>query len=161
MGKTFKVTVNDSFDLEITKNEIKKIDAIQTDNNTFHVIDKNQSLEATIENSDFQNKKYTVAIGNNSYNVAITDDLAILIKEMGLSLGTTKQVNSIKAPMPGLIIDINVEVGQEIKENEALIIVEAMKMENALAAPRDGIIKNISVAKGDTVDKGALLIELE
>lgn len=161
MNKIFKVNVNDSHDFEITQDELESIDSIKRDDETFHVLYQNESLEATIVDSDFYNKKYKIAIGSNSYDITIADDLAILIKEMGLSLGTTKQVNSIKAPMPGLIIDVNVSEGQEIKENEALIVVEAMKMENALVAPRDGIVKAINVAKGDTVDKGALLIELE
>jgi biotin carboxyl carrier protein len=70
-------------------------------------------------------------------------------------------VNEIKAPMPGLILEINVAEGAEVKENDALLILEAMKMENVLNSPRDGVIKSISVAQGETVDKNALLIEFE
>ena len=80
---------------------------------------------------------------------------------MGFETGTTKKVNEIKAPMPGLILDINVEIGQEVKEDDPLLILEAMKMENALTSPRDGVIKSISVTKGDAVDKNQLLIEFE
>ena len=78
---------------------------------------------------------------------------------MGFAIGGTKHVNSIKAPMPGLILDINVKEGQEVKENDNLIILEAMKMENSITSPRDGIIKSISVNKSDTVEKNQLLIE--
>jgi biotin carboxyl carrier protein len=70
-------------------------------------------------------------------------------------------VNAIKAPMPGLILEISVVVGQEVKENDNLIILGAMKMENSFLSPRDGVIKSISVAVGDAVDKGQLLIEFE
>ena len=63
--------------------------------------------------------------------------------------------------MPGLILDIHVKEGQEVKEDDALLILEAMKMENVLTSPRDGIIKSISVSKNDTVDKNQLLIEFE
>ena len=66
---------------------------------------------------------------------------------------------SIKAPMPGLILEINVKVGQEVKEDEPLLILEAMKMENIITSPRDGIIKSISVNKTDAVEKNQLLIE--
>jgi biotin carboxyl carrier protein len=72
----------------------------------------------------------------------------------------TKQINAIKAPMPGLILEISV-VGQTVKENDSLLILEAMKMENSFLSPRDGIIKSISVILGDAVDKGQLLIEFE
>jgi biotin carboxyl carrier protein len=85
----------------------------------------------------------------------------MLIKDMGFELGASKQVNDIKAPMPGLILDISVEIGQEVKENDSLLILEAMKMENNLTAPRDGVIKSISVEKGDAVEKNQLLIEFE
>ncbi|WP_445724287.1 biotin/lipoyl-containing protein, partial [Flavobacterium sp.] len=67
----------------------------------------------------------------------------------------------IKAPMPGLILEINVEVGQSVKENDPLLILEAMKMENSFLSPRDGVIKSIAVEKGNAVDKGQLLVEFE
>ena len=85
----------------------------------------------------------------------------MLIKEMGFEVGASKQVNAIKAPMPGLILEISVEVGQEVKENDPLLILEAMKMENSILSPRDGVIKSVAMTKGAAVEKGALLIEFE
>ena len=70
-------------------------------------------------------------------------------------------VNDIKAPMPGLILEVNVKEGDEVKEGDYLLVLEAMKMENALTAPRDAVIKSISVEKGQTVEKNQLLIEME
>ena len=67
----------------------------------------------------------------------------------------------VEAPMPGNIWKVLVKEGQEVKEDDALLILEAMKMENVLTSPRDGIIKSISVSKNDTVDKNQLLIEFE
>ena len=80
---------------------------------------------------------------------------------MGLSLGADAVENEVHAPMPGLILEVNVSEGQEVKEGDALCVLEAMKMENALMAPRDGVIKSVQIAKGDAVEKGMLLIELE
>ena len=93
--------------------------------------------------------------------MAISGALDELIKSMGIERGRTKVVNAIKAPMPGLILEINVSVGQEVKENDPLLILEAMKMENCFLSPRDGIIKSIAVEKGNAVEKGQLLIEFE
>ena len=93
--------------------------------------------------------------------MAISGALDELIKSMGIERGRTKLVNAIKAPMPGLILEINVSVGQEVKENDPLLILEAMKMENCFLSPRDGVIKSIAVEKGNAVDKGQLLIEFE
>ena len=80
---------------------------------------------------------------------------------MGFSVGSSKHIDLIKAPMPGLILEINVVVEQKVKEDDPLLILEAMKMENVLTSPREGIIKNIAVEKGDAVEKNALLIEFE
>lgn len=80
---------------------------------------------------------------------------------MGIERGKTKLVNAIKAPMPGLILEISVAVGQSVKENDPLLILEAMKMENSFLSPRDGIIKAIAVEIGNAVEKGQLLVEFE
>ena len=63
--------------------------------------------------------------------------------------------------MSGLILEINVVVGQTVKENDPILILTAMKMENSLLSPREGVIKNITMSVGDSVIKGNLLIEFE
>ncbi|NJX17348.1 biotin/lipoyl-containing protein, partial [Tamlana crocina] len=98
---------------------------------------------------------------SKSYRVKISNELDLLIDEMGLSLAAAQVVNDIKAPMPGLILDVLVEEGQKVKEGDYLLVLEAMKMENTLTAPRDGVVKSVSVKKGETVDKSQLLIEMD
>jgi len=161
MSKIFKVKVNNYFDFDVDSEKIKEFDAISHENQKFHILEKSKSYNAQIINQDFNNKTYTISINSNTYIVDIKDDLDALIKEMGFEVGATKKVNNVKAPMPGLILDINVSVGQEVKEDDALLILEAMKMENVITSPRDGIIKSISVSKGAAVDKNQLLIEFE
>lgn len=161
MGADFKVKVNDTFEFDFEKERISQLDAVSTETNKFHILHQNLPYKAEIVSSEFYQKKYTVKINNNSYNVVISNPLDTLIKEMGFEVGKTKQVNVIKAPMPGLILEINVEVGQTVKENDNLLILTAMKMENSLLSPRDGLIKSIAVKVGDSVTKGALLIEFE
>ena len=80
---------------------------------------------------------------------------------MGLTLAAAQVINDSKAPMPGLILDVQVKEGDEVKEGDYLLVLEAMKMENTLTAPRDGVVKSITVSKGQTVDKNRLLIEME
>ncbi|MDX1278467.1 acetyl-CoA carboxylase biotin carboxyl carrier protein subunit [Oceanihabitans sediminis] len=161
MTNNYKVSVNNAEALEISSEEVSKLDAIKIAASKFHILQDNISYKAEITEANFNNKTYQVKVNNNTYNVAIFNELDSLIKEMGFEIGTAKKVNEIKAPMPGLILEINVKVGQEVKEDDALLILEAMKMENVLSSPRDGIIKSISVSKNDTVDKGELLIEFE
>ena len=68
---------------------------------------------------------------------------------------------TILAPMPGLVLKVEVEVGQAVKAGQGVVVVEAMKMENELKAPADGVVASIAVQPGQTVDKGAVLIVLE
>lgn len=161
MNKSYTVKVNNSSEIAITDKEISSLDSIKTSASKFHVLQNNTSFKAEITEAHFDEKSYQVKINNNTYNINILNDLDVLIKQMGFEIGATKMVNDIKAPMPGLILEINVEVGQEVKEDDALLILEAMKMENVLNSPRDGIIKSIAIAKSDAVEKNQLLIEFE
>lgn len=124
-----------------------------------HIIKNHKSISAEIVSADFDKKQYKVKVSGTTYNVTIETPLAQLIKEMGLSLGSTSVENEILAPMPGIILEVNIAEGDEVKQGDFLCVLEAMKMENALTAPRDGIIKSVNITKGETVDKGKLLIE--
>ena len=74
---------------------------------------------------------------------------------------TTVSGNAIKTPLPGVIIDVKVNVGDTVKKGDTVVVLEAMKMENNINADRDGKVVAIQVAKGDTVADGAALIVLE
>ena len=157
----YKVKVNGTFEFDLEKSSLSELDAVSVEANKFHILRQNLPYEAAIVNADFNHKKYTVKVNNNTYSVAISNALDQRIHDMGFDVGTAKQVNAIKAPMPGLIIEINVTVGQTVKENENLVILSAMKMENSFLSPRDGVIKSIAVSVGDAVEKGQLMIEFE
>ncbi len=161
MSQTYKVNVNNTFDIDISSQQISNLDAIKDSHSEFHVLQDNKSYKCQIIESNFNSKSYKVKVNNSTYNINIFNELDSLIKEMGFEIGASKKVNDIKAPMPGLILDINVVIGQEVKEDDALLILEAMKMENVIISPRNGIIKSISVNKGAAVDKNQLLIEFE
>lgn len=67
----------------------------------------------------------------------------------------------IGASLPGNIVDILVEEGEEVKKNQSLVIMEAMKMETNITAPVDGVVSSIHVSKGQQLDSGELIMELE
>ena len=157
----FKVTVNNNFEFDIKQDDVSKIDIVKISKNKFHILKKNVSYKAEISKKDFNKKMYSVNINNNSYDISISNDLDILIKQMGFAVGSTKHIDTIKAPMPGLILDISVKSGEDVKEDQQLLILEAMKMENIIVSPRDGKIKSVSVSKGDAIEKGQLLVEFE
>lgn len=161
MEKRFKVSVNEELQFEFTKAQLDSLDIQRLSSSKSHILKNNRSHKAEITSADINAKTYSVKIGSNSYEVKISNELDILIEEMGLAVSAAQQVNDIKAPMPGLILDVQVEEGQEVKEGDYLLVLEAMKMENTLTAPRDGVVKSISVEKGQSVDKNQLLIEME
>ncbi|NNC50539.1 MAG: biotin attachment protein [Flaviramulus sp.] len=161
MSKKFKINVNNTFDFEFTEADATKLDAIQISASEFHILQNNKSYNAQISGSNFNKKTYKVKVNNNTYKTIVFNDLNLLIEKMGLNISLVKNVNSIKAPMPGLILEINVSEGNEVKEDDPILILEAMKMENIITSPRDGIIKSITTKKGDAVEKNQLLIEFE
>jgi biotin carboxyl carrier protein len=161
MEQKFKVLVNNDRDFTFNKEQISSLDIKKGSSSTFHILKNNRSYKAVLEKADFLDKSYTVRINSNSYRVKISNDLDLLIENMGLSLASSSMINDIKAPMPGLILDVQVQEGQEVKEGDYMLVLEAMKMENTLTAPRDGVIKSIEVKKGETVEKNQLLIEME
>jgi len=159
--KHYQVSVDNSKPLHFSSEEFEQLDVSKNDDTTMHVLHNFTSYNVEIINSDFDSKSYKVIVNNNEYNINIFNDLDILIKEMGFEMGSSRMVNEIKAPMPGLILDINVKDGQEVNENDTLLILEAMKMENVLTSPRKGVIKSIGAKKGDAVEKNQLLITFE
>ncbi len=161
MEKKYKVKVNDTFEYKFTDGQITTLDIQEVSSTKFHVLKENCSFKAEIIISDFLKKNYTIKINSNIYEIDISDQLDLLIQEMGLSLGSVQIVNDIKAPMPGLILDVLVQVGDTVKEGDYLLVLEAMKMENTLTALADGEVKSVLVIKGEKVEKNQLLIEIE
>jgi len=161
MEKTFKVNVNKTSTFNLNLKNIETLDVVKLTDSKYHIINNNKAIKVELINKNFDSKQYTIAINSNIYQVKIENPLDQLIKELGFSLGSTKKLNNIKAPMPGIIIGIEVKEGDQIKEGDTLLILEAMKMENAILSPKDATVKSIKIKNGDTVEKNKLLIELD
>ena len=84
-----------------------------------------------------------------------------MLAAMGFSGAADTGHNEVRAPMPGLVLDVMVEAGQEVEAGDGLVVLEAMKMENELRAGAAGVVSSIHVAAGDAVGKNAILIELD
>ncbi|MBT8269724.1 MAG: acetyl-CoA carboxylase biotin carboxyl carrier protein subunit [Bacteroidia bacterium] len=159
----------DLFSLEVDSNQVfsfgtedlKNLDLVSTPEGDYHIIHDSKSIEVRIIKSDLNNKTYTIEMDGVEHTVRIKGKLDLLIDKMGLSKIDVQEVQYIYAPMPGLILDLMVKEGQEVNENDALLILEAMKMENVIKSPRKGIIRSIPVEKGEAIDKSTLLIEFE
>ncbi|HNM27886.1 MAG TPA: acetyl-CoA carboxylase biotin carboxyl carrier protein subunit, partial [Saprospiraceae bacterium] len=110
---------------------------------------------------DYANRRYTLLVDGVRYTVDIADYYERLVEQLGLSVGSSHKINSVKAPMPGLVLSVLAEPGQAVQKGDALLILEAMKMENVIKAAGDGVVKAVHVQKGQPVDKGLVLLEFE
>ncbi|HAF78712.1 MAG TPA: acetyl-CoA carboxylase biotin carboxyl carrier protein subunit [Maribacter sp.] len=156
----YLITVNKE-ELQCSTSDVDSLDSILVNENTLHVLDKNSAFDVEIIHSNFLNKTVTLSINRNIYDVKLEDEYDQQIKKMGLLAVTTQKLNEVKAPMPGLIVDVLVEVGQEVIEGTPLLVLSAMKMENVILAQGEGVIKSVEVKKDDAVEKGQLIIEME
>ncbi len=161
MDNSYSVKVGDDFDFKLSKDTISSLDLIKNGDGTFHLLKDGKSYHVKILDSDFNKGIYTISIDGSEHQASIQTPLDELIEKMGFATNGNKNIDSITAPMPGLILDILVEEGQEVNEEDQLVILEAMKMENIITSPRNGVIKKIGVSKGDAVDKKQLLIEFQ
>lgn len=161
MKDSSKALVNNIQEFSFNPKEVEQLDILHHEKDHYHLVFDNQSVKAAVISRDFLKRTYLIRIKSNTYEVKIGGPLDSLIKKMGYSSGSTKSIDSIKAPMPGIIIDLKVEKGQSVKKGDTLLILEAMKMENAITSPKDTVIDEIYVSTGDTVDKNKLLIDFK
>jgi biotin carboxyl carrier protein len=125
----------------------------------YHLLLNKRSYNIQLIKADFSEKKLLVKIDGQKYNIEVKDKYDELLHNLGLDSIAAKKVNDIKAPMPGMVLNILVGEGQQVKKGDSLLILEAMKMENILKSPADGVVKKIVATKGVAVEKNQLLIQ--
>ncbi|MGB5378315.1 acetyl-CoA carboxylase biotin carboxyl carrier protein subunit [Muriicola sp.] len=161
MSQPFKVSVNETYEFSFSEEDLQSLNAVQTSSSEYHVLKNGRPFVVEVVSQSFFDRTYLVKVKNETYEVVLKNEIDQLIAKMGFSLGSAKNIRTILAPMPGLILDIQVKEGDTVAEDSPLLILEAMKMENVIMSPREGTIKKISVKKGETVDKKQLLISFE
>ncbi len=160
-SSTLKAKVNGQQEFSFRKEQLLNLNAIPTSPSNYHVLCDEKSYSVTVSDQDFNNRVYQIRIGSNTYTVDIETGLDELIQSMGYQLSSEQAVDTIQAPMPGIILDVRVSEGDTVKKGDTLLILEAMKMENVIGSPKDGVVKKVLASTGQTVDKNKLLIELE
>lgn len=127
----------------------------------FHMIVNGKSYTAELVALDPAEKKFDVRINNVPFSFELRDEMDSLLERMGMNRAASAVVKDIKAPMPGLVVDVLVEPGQEVSEGDSMLILEAMKMENVIKSPGDGTVGSVQVNKGQTVEKNDILIKFD
>lgn len=114
-----------------------------------------ESVEASVEEES--RYQYHVMLGGEMYAITVQPAarLAVSGKAPRQAAG-----NVLRAPMPGLVAAVPIEVGQVVRAGTVLVVLESMKMENPLVSPSDGKVSQIHVGQRQSVDKGQLLVTL-
>ena len=150
--KKFDLTIEEG--ISINGQEVQP-DIRQIDDHKYSIIHNHKVYEVEITAVD--GKDYEVKVNGAVYPVELKDKLDLVLAKLGIDQKFQKQNNDIKAPMPGLILDVMVSTGDMVKKGDSILILEAMKMENVIKSPVDGTISEICVAKNDSVDKNKVL----
>jgi biotin carboxyl carrier protein len=158
--KTYRVKANE-FSFSLDNADIAAIDLVQKSPTSFNLIKDHRSVNVLLIDSDASGKKMTLEVDGEIFDVDIKDDLDQMLDKMGFGAASAKQIKEIKAPMPGLVLEINVSDGEEVTEGHKILILEAMKMENVILVHTNAKIKKIIVSAGQAVEKGQVLVELE
>lgn len=143
------------------KNIDKDVEIIQKDKETLIVITKNKVYTLYCTSIDRENKTITFLKNGENIKIQLREPLDDLLKSMGLEDAMTPKVSDVKAPMPGLVLEINVNPGDQVKKGDTIVVLEAMKMENSIKSPTDAVVHSVVVTKGQAVDKNAVLVNFD
>jgi biotin carboxyl carrier protein len=132
----------------------KAVSVVRTSPDGFTAIVDDRPYAVVIEENG------QIHINGETYSVQVVDEQIEKLIKMSPDTFVKKEL-TMKAPMPGLVVEVLVAQGDEIKKGQGCLIVEAMKMQNEMKASRDGIVKQVFVSKGQTVNSGDRLITIE
>ncbi len=134
-------------------------DIVRINANLFHLLVNGKSYSAEVVGWNEQNKELVLKLNNRTATLHIKTEQDLLLEKLGLNKQERQNVSDIKAPMPGLILEVPVAEGQQVEKGMVLLVLEAMKMENAIKSPQSGEVKKVLVKPGQGVEKNQLLIQ--
>jgi len=110
--------------------------------------------------ADWRDEPLHVTVSGTGFEALVDDQRSLLIKSLLKASSHTPKAIAVRAPMPGLIVRLEVEAGQTVNAGQGLLVLEAMKMENEIRTINAGCIDEICVQSGHTVEKDELLIRM-
>jgi len=147
-GERFEMTADDSGNT-----------FIENGDGLYQFVDGDTPHRITVIEFDLPSRTCTVDMDGQLKQVRIIRELDLTIEKMGLNATHSKKQSLMVAPMPGLVTEIKVAIGEHVDKGNPLLILEAMKMENVISAPHEAIIKEIKVKVGQAVERGLPLLE--
>ncbi len=142
-------------------NEKNEIEIVKHKGDNFTVKIGNETLKADLLYAEYTAKTFTISVNNHRYKLQAADEFDLLLKQLGIDTSGSAQIKELKAPMPGMVLNIFVSPGDKVNKGDNLVLLEAMKMENSIKSPGAGTIKQVLAVKGKAVEKNQILIEFE
>lgn len=105
--------------------------------------------------------EWEIQLNGHHFSAEVVDERTRSIRQLARVAAGPQGPKPVRAPMPGLVVRVEVEAGQTVQVGDGVAVIEAMKMENELKAEAPGVVSNVLVADGDAVEKGTVLVEFE
>ncbi len=156
----FDISVNGKPTQSVEREELHHLDIIRLGDSEYHTTDENQSYHTKILEINLEEKIVIIDLDGKRFLCKICDSLDLILKSLNLNNKSKSIRKDLISTMPGMVLEILVEQGQNVEKGDPLMILEAMKMENILKAGQDGSINKICCNIQDAVEKGQLLIEI-
>ncbi len=154
----YTFTVKNNYEYSYKEQKIK-VEIIE-EADGFSILSAN-GIRYPVEIVSRQQNAYEILINGVGYSFSVETPFSLNRKKLLATMNPTTKNEIIKAPMPGRILEIMVTQGQSVNCGDALLVLEAMKMQNTIISHTKGIISNIIIKPDDTVGKDDLLVEIE
>jgi biotin carboxyl carrier protein len=158
-GRRVNVEIRDG---EAIVDGVKYLVAMHTVPGTpVRIVGVNDAVHRVVLRERVARGRYRLWLDGHRYDAEALDSRARAIRDMQAAVAKPSGPAPLRAPMPGLIVQLRVQVGDTVTAGAGLVVMEAMKMENELRAVAAGKVRAVHVTVGAAVEKGALLVELE
>jgi biotin carboxyl carrier protein len=148
-GHTYEIRVGDG--------PAVRVHAHKTPRTGYSLLIDGRQYEGSVDEAE--GGRFVVQLGSSVFDFKVVDPRSRLFA--GVGAGTLSGRQELRAQMPGKIAKLLVRAGDVVRAEQALVVIEAMKMENELRTPVDGVVSEIRVAEGDAVDTNALLLVVD
>ena len=156
----FSATVGDH-DYTFSASDLAGLNLTPLGANRYHLLHDGRGYSVEVLRIDRARKRLDLRVNGRELTVDIRDEVDLLVRQLGFATVETSVGGDVHAPMPGLVLDILVEPGQEVEVGTPLLVLEAMKMENVIKAEGAGRVTDIHVERRQAVEKRQLLVGIE
>jgi biotin carboxyl carrier protein len=157
-GKEYSMEWNENFTKAISDSITLECNGTQN-SRVFQFSWAGKTYRAEWISLDKETQEAKIKVNQNIYTVKVIEPIDEMLKSLGMGASNQKKIKELKAPMPGLVLKLMVQAGDQVEKDTPLVILEAMKMENVIKAAGNGVIKEIKVIEGQAVEKSTIMIE--